>query len=81
MLVLGSRHFVSTRGLILVVLSFPLTLQLLSLEHNSHALLKVAVSFKISESKEPGLMDKGLVAFVWAPAAFCLFCCNSRIQF
>nr|XP_021150811.1 uncharacterized protein LOC110362937 isoform X2 [Columba livia] len=32
--------------------------QILSLEQNDHAFRKVTVSFKISESKEPGLMDK-----------------------
>jgi len=45
-------------------LSFPITLQLLSLEQNDHAFLRVTVSFKISESKEPGLMDKRFVVFV-----------------
>ncbi|KAK2541424.1 hypothetical protein Q9966_003988 [Columba livia] len=32
--------------------------KILSLEQNDHAFRKVTVSFKISESKEPGLMDK-----------------------
>lgn len=47
-----------------MVLSFPITLQLLSLESNDHAFLRVTVSFKISDSKEPGLMDKRFVVFV-----------------
>jgi len=64
MLMLRSRHFISRRGLILMFLSFPITLQLLSLEQNDHAFLRVTVSFKISESKEPGLMDKRFVVFV-----------------
>lgn len=38
-LMLWSRHFFSRRGLILTVLSFPITLQLLSLEQNDHAFL------------------------------------------
>lgn len=65
MFMLRSRHFISRRGPILTVLSFPITLQILSLEQNDHAFRKVTVSFKISESKEPGLMDKRFVVFVW----------------
>lgn len=47
-----------------MILSFPITLQLLSLEQNDRAFLRVTVPFKISESKEPGLMDKRFVVFV-----------------
>lgn len=43
MLTLRSRHFMSRRGLVLVVLSFPTTLQLFSLELNDHAFLSHCV--------------------------------------
>lgn len=64
MLMLRSWHFISRKGLVLVILSFPITLQFLSLEQSDPAFLRFTVSFKISESKEAGLVDKRFVVFV-----------------